>query len=66
VKLRDREVVGEVVVPIAVAVHARRRADRELEGRDRLLGRRLGLHVELEERLADERVVLERKAMLDL
>ena len=66
VEFRDREVMGEVVVPVAVAVHAGRRADRQLERRDGLLGRRLRLHVELEERLADERVVLERQAVLDL
>src|SRR5262249_56337841 len=61
-----REVVREVVVPVAIAVHAGRRADRQLERRDGLLRRRLRLHAELEERLADEGVVLEREAVLDL
>src|SRR4029453_7470848 len=65
VEFRDREVVREVVVPVAVAVDAGRRTDRELEGRDGLLGRRLGLDAQLQERLADERVVLEREAVLD-
>src|SRR6516162_4499651 len=66
VELGDREVMGEVVVPVPVAMHAGRGTDRELERRHRLLRRGLGLHAELEERLADERVVLEREAMLDL
>src|SRR5439155_1788697 len=65
-EFRDREGVREVVVPVAIAVNAGRRADRQLERGARLLRRRLGLHAELEERLADEGVVLEREAVLYL
>src|SRR5262249_25975268 len=65
VEFRDREVMREVVVPVAVTVDAGRRTDRELEGRDGLLRRRLGLDAQLQERLADEGVVLEREAVLD-
>src|SRR5262249_41753781 len=42
------------------------RAHREHERAQRLVGRRLGLHAQLHERLADVGVVLEREAVLDV
>src|SRR4029434_8708103 len=56
---------GSSDLPVTVAVDAGRGTDRELEGRHDLLRRRLGLDAELQERVADERVVLEREAVLD-
>jgi hypothetical protein len=66
VEARDGEVMGDVVVPVEVSVHAGGRAHRQHERRHRLITRRLGLHAQLHERLADVGVVVEREAVLDL
>ncbi len=66
VELRDREVMREVVVPVAIPEHARRRPHRQLEGGDGLARGRLGLDAQFEKRLADVGVVLEGEAVLDL
>src|SRR5262249_28304705 len=66
VELRDGEMVCDVVVPVDVAVDPRTRPHREAKSQDGLGGRRLGLHAQLEERLADVAVVREREGVLDL
>src|SRR5262249_60831188 len=66
VEARDREVVGDVVVPTLVAMHAGRRTHRQLERVDGLIAGRLGLQPQLHERLADVGVVLEGEAVLDV
>jgi hypothetical protein len=63
---RDGEVVHEVVVPVAVARQRGGRAHREDERVRGLVRRGLGLHAELDEGLADEGVVVEGEAVLDL
>src|SRR5262249_18070990 len=66
VKLGDGEMVRDVVVPVDVAVNACARPDCEAESEHGLRGRGLGLHAQLEERLADVAVVGEREGVLDL
>src|SRR6185369_6987277 len=66
VEARDREVVGDVAVPVQVPLHAGGRPDREDERVDRLVTRGLRVHPQLHEGLADVGVVVERQAMLDV